>query len=161
MPLDIGWTQPREERLTMKLTILTEFTPPLFDAYDIAELEVSLAVVQHSAKTLRFRVMLDIKNRWDYEGESDIEVPDEVYLVDPDDTSYDIAGSGGFERTYRLELKQNFLDGLKDFACEPLWVDELHYELYVECILEDGDTETRESTTLDIKNPWHPRHASA
>ncbi len=105
--------------------------------------------------------MLDIKNRWDYEDESDIEVPDEVYLVDPADKSYDIANSGEFERTFRLELKQNFLDGLKDFANDPLWVDEAHYELYVECILEDGDKETRESTTLDLPNPWHPRFATA
>lgn len=144
----------------MKIKILTEFQQPLFNAYDIAELEVSLAVVQHSAQTLRFRVMLDIKNRWDYEDESDIDVPDEVYLVDPADKSYDIANSGEFERTFTLELKQNFLDGLKDFANDPLWVDEVHYELYVECILEDGEKETRESTTLDVPNPWHARHAS-
>jgi len=145
----------------MKLTILSEFQQPLFDAYDIVEIEVSLAVFQHSAQTLRFRVLLDIKNRWDYEGESDLEPPDEVWLVDPADTSYDIDGSGAFEQTYTLKLKQNFLDGLKDFACEPLWRDEENYELYVECILESGDTQTSEDTRMDLPNPWHPRYATA
>lgn len=145
----------------MKIEILTKFHQPLFAAYDIVELEVAVVLAQHSAETLRFRVLLDIKDRWEYHGESGFDVPPEVWLVDPADRAYDIAGDGSLARTFTLELNQNLLDGLKDFASEPLWADELHYQLVVECILQAGDEETREWTRLDLPNPWHPSFASA
>ena len=143
----------------MKAKILTEFPKPLFDAYDISELKVSLAIPQHQAKTLRFRVLLDIKNRWQYEDEEDIELPNEVTLVKPADGSYDIENSGEFEREFTLELGQNFLDGLKDISSDPSWENEENYELDVQCILEGGAKDVSESTTLDVPNPWHPKNS--
>ena len=144
----------------MELRILTTFEGKLFDAYDIADLELAVSVPasEHRAGKLRFHVLLDIQNRWTYEDEPDIEVPDAVTLVGSEDAVEAIEGAGGFERTVRVELRQNFLDGLKDFASDPLWAREKAYELWVRAWLEtDGGDEEDELEVIETRalpNPW-------
>lgn len=140
----------------MKLKITSTFEDKLFDAYDTAEIDVELRLTasEHKQGTVSFYVTLDIQNRWSYEDESDIELPDAVELLLSSANAYEIEGSGGLTQEFRLPLSQNLLDGLKDFANHALWADEEAYELWVNASFTGPKGEVNESATLALRNPW-------